>query len=266
MSTGISLLNENGERVLDEDHEVYVVTQKGTISGTAGTATSVHEDTGGKWKVLYDGTPPYEYRNSFIANATLLNPSTVRPLIAVRVSGGAPGVIPRVYARRHDGADFNLIRFQAYNATSVDYIVLEPSSNPSSLAVIDDDYGVQIKKADDSLIYDSRWIDQAAIVDSHPYGGSITTVSAPGTFFTTEGLVGYTETQAEDVNGGEPGAPPVLEGGGFFYPSLNQLNATTIQCTVVKEREANVIGSPGGEVVNSSPIGGRFMIVRYLNF
>jgi hypothetical protein len=265
MSTGISLLNEYGERVLDENHEVYVVTQKGTISGTAGAASSINEDTGGKWKILYGGTPPYQYINSYIANTYLTVPSSQKPLLAVRISGGAPGIIPRAYIRRHSSADFNIIRFQTFSAISMDYIILEPSSNPASLEISDDDYGVQIRKVDSSLVYDSRWIDQAAIVDSHPYGGTITTVPAPGTFFTTESLLGYTELQAEDLNT-EPGAPPLLVGGGFFYPSLNQVNATTIQSTTVKEREAEVIGTPAGEVVHSSPISGRFMIVRYLNF
>ena len=98
MSYGIEIRNTDGDLVLDEENEVVLVAEKGTISGIRSSvplrdgSPSIYGDAEGQW---WDSGPNY------LSTIYLDNSYSEPPIVAVRGQSGAYNILTpasRVFA------------------------------------------------------------------------------------------------------------------------------------------------------------------------
>jgi len=289
MSYGIQVKNTQGDLVLDEENEVVVVAQKGTVSGTRtsvpGSPPSLNNDFEGKW--WYN-----ENTQSYITTIVLDQSYDIAPILAVRGGSGTQGVrtpLARVY--RHDGTSYNRIRMISEAPSTIDYILCTNASAAptSSRDIGTDEYGLEIKNSSAEVIFDSRWPSIVACIDSYIFPDlSFTTTgswelynlntypniqtqtipSTPGCFMAVSGLSGFKRFYTIDRNE-EPGAPAFYIGGGEFVPSLRQTSDTSITLTANKINLGPITTSQsqvGDALGDNSLFNGYYLILRHLDF
>lgn len=291
MSYGIEFKNHYGERVLDETTEVMVVTEKGTISGKRSSVfgqpgESVNDDSGGQWiRRTHNGTPSGRTVGYF-CTVVLGQTYAQKPSLALRGVNGTTVILPigRVY--KHSSTSFTSIRFTSKHPVNIEWILTSPSSLavPGAIAVPPgEDYGVEV--FDDSptpkKVFDSRWPNLYAVRDVLEFpefagnnyktnGVPSTTVTikeCPGAFFSTDGLYGRHSVTEEILQEEGLGASLLLLHGGEFYPSLSQVDDTTVKLTMRAAEEGNSQSATNGGNVNIiQPTGGLSYVIRFLNF
>lgn len=291
MSYGFEFKNLDGDRVIDEENEVLIVSEKGTISGVRaaifGAGDSVNDDFNGQWvRVTTDGTASGRTK-FYISNVVLSSSYLSKPLLALRGSGGAFATLPLGYVRRHSSTSFNAIRFIARTPVDIDYILSVEASLAITAAKIiptGETYGVNVKKADTSVVFDSRWPELFSVTDIKDFpllptdnyitngipSTTVTIQDTPGAFFALDSLYGFHPVVEQVEQEEEFGASLLLFGGGQFYPTVRQVSDTSVNCTMVNTEEGLTQNSTGGDVETNDPnfrnTGGNFLVIRYLNF
>lgn len=291
MSYGFEFKNLNGDRVIDEDNEVLIVSEKGSVSGVRSTVfgigDSVNDDFSGKWvRVTSDGTVSGRTKY-YLSNVVLSNSYLSKPLLALRGAGGAYATLPLAYVRRHSSTSFNAIRFISRTPVNIDYILASEASSASSASKslpAGDTYGVKVAKADSTVVFDSRWPELFSVSDSKTFpvlstanyidngvpNSSISIADTPGAFFTVDSLYGFHPVVEQVEQEEEFGATLLLFGGGKFYPTVRQTSNTSVVCTMANTEEGDTHNATGGSVetgdANFKNTGGNFLVIRYLNF
>ncbi len=292
MAYGLEFLNDNGEKVVDENNEVMIVAEKGsadtTRSAVFGAGDSVTNDYAGQWiRVTHDGTASGRTKFYF-TNIVLSSTYSEKPILALRGVNGSNSILPRAYMRKHNSTSFNAIRIISRVPLYVDWILCTKASQApaSSKDVTGFDYGVEI--VDDSptpiTVLDTRWPEIFAVRDFIEFpqlattnyinngvpSSTVTIQECPAAFFAIDSLYGRHSVVEEISQEEEFGAPLLLTGGGEFYPTVRQLSSTSIVCTMVNTEEGSTqSATTGGDVVNDSTLmntGGNLLIIRYLNF
>lgn len=291
MSYGVEFKNLDGHKVIDEENEVVIVSEKGSIIGVRssvfGVGDSVNNDFGGQWiRVTADGTASGRTK-FYLSNVVLTGLYSSKPLLAIRGSEGSFAVLPLGRIRRHNSTSFNAVRFISRYPVDIDYIVATAASLALPAAKVipaGEAHGLAISKQDESIIFDSRWPGVFSVTDFHTFpvlatsnyidnGVPFTTVSiqyTPGAFFAIDGLFGFHPVVEQVDQEEEFGATLLLSGGGQYYPSIRQTSGSSILCTMVNTEEGLTYSETGGSVEISDPsfrdTGGSFLVLRYLNF
>lgn len=290
MSYGIQFKNQNGERVLDENNEVMVVSEKGTVSGVRstvfGVGDSVNDDFNGKWiRRTHDGTASGRTLGYF-TTIVLATTYAQKPSIALRGVNGSPTTLPLSRVYKHNSTSFTSIRMTARQPVSVEWILTTPASAAVTSAIAipsSDEYGMKVldDSATQKVMFDSRWPNLYAVRDviefpeftgSNYLTNGIPTSTAtikdcPSAFFSLDGLYGHHSVTEQIEQEAEFGAGLLLLHGGEFYPTIRQTSDTTISMTMVNTEEGvNQSTTAGGDVDIVQPTGGISYVIRYLNF
>lgn len=291
MSYGFEFKNLNGDRVIDEENEVLLVSEKGSISGVRtaifGAGDSVTDDFAGKWvRVTSDGTASGRTK-FYLSNIVLSSSYITKPLLALRGLGGAYATLPLAYVRRHNSTSFNAIRFISRTPIDIDFILASEASLASAASKslpVGDTHGVKVAKANADVVFDSRWPEIFSVTDSKTFpvlptsnyidngvpSSNVSITDTPGAFFTLDSLYGFHPVVEQVEQEEEFGATLLLFGGGKFYPTVRQTSSTLVKCTMANTEEGDTQSATGGAVetgdVNFKNTGGNFLVIRYLNF
>lgn len=288
MSHGIEITNTNGDTLLDNDNEVILASEKGTISGTRSDIPS-NNDYDHKW--YYTG----EYWECVVHLAISY---TDPPMVAVRgEQGGYNILLPAVSLFSSTGIStdaVNRISFKSDLPRSVEYIVCCGASiaTQESKDVGSDTYGLQIKSASNVVLFDSRWksLVSCTTVDNFPTSVfaeidldpaytdeapdsipaitvtktdvDVTIPSTPGGYIVVNSLVGYV-----DIFYGTTTYPYRDYGGGIFVPTFIQTSATNITATTVRVGKGTAAPAfeDVGEANDISEVSGVFLVLRYIH-
>ena len=291
MTFGLQFLNNNGDRVIDEDNEVMLVAEKGTFTGRRTvvfggiSGDSVTNDYGGTWiRRTHDGTASGRTLGWF-TNIILDNTYSEKPILAMRGDDGTPALLPRAYVYRTSGTNFNAIRVVARTPVNIDWVLIARAGQaPASSKTTSGDYTLDVRDASGNTVFDARWPELFSVRDTVTFpvlsstvnyisdgrpSSSVTIPSSPGAFFAIDGLYGHHSVREMVDQEAGFGAQLLLFGGGEFYPSVSQTSDTTLNLTMVNTEEGVNQGETGGDVVTTSffqNTGGELLVIRYLNF
>jgi hypothetical protein len=290
MSYGLEITTPEGFQVLDENNQIMVVAEKGTISGTRSTPYGpgdANVDSNGKWlrvrTNLGTSTQPEYITNGYRSYEVLSANYGDKFLVAVRGANGTITVTPFIYGYSN-GTGNSVIFFQKDSPSSIDWLVLVPA-NQTTPTVNGGNYGMQLLDASNNVLLDTRWEELFAlkkvesfpvISSSHNYrtGGipTGTTVNISngdqGDFYCLTNTFGFQNAKIwDDYQEGFH----MYHYGGVFYPALQTTSdGLSVIPTMVRkfydETNTTQTESASGGITSFSPTGGDFMILRYLNF
>ena len=283
---GIEVRTDNGDLVLDDENSVVVVAEEHSFNASytvRSNTTNITTYTTTNWSRF--GSDALSY---YFLNIALDEEYEEPPIIAMRAGYNVPLPTAKVYSYNPTNTGYyNRVLMYAPSPRSFELIVCAAAVDaPSSaLSVGSLDYGITITNSNDDSIFDSRWESLIAVTDVPTYttpsfsvstqyaispvpGTSSQTIpSTPGAFLAPmmSGFVNYYYSSYNDFDSGNL----IVEGGGYYEPTIYQSNATTVKETAIKIRPGQSGTSTQRNTVYSggvSNLTGSYLVIRYLNF
>lgn len=293
MAYGLEINTSDGYQIMDEENHIMVVAEQGTIQGTRtapyGAGDDLDDDSGDEWIRIREDIDPgagIQYvTTNYYCTIELATTYSEKPLVAIRGLNGSAIILPHAYPYRHNSSSYNRIRFNMYNPTSVDWILLAPST-ATTPTVSGGDYGMQILNSSSVVTFDSRWEelfvlkqvgDFPTFSSSHNYRTSGAPTSAGVTIGTGEQGDFYCVTNANGSQDVESWKEDLGEGlyayryGGLYMPSISTTaDGSSVTPTMVKRwldtSNSTTTEGNSGDVTTNNATGGKWMAIRYTNF